>query len=138
MSNGWKHVASLGTKGALYPHVLVDNHGWCLRLGSSPKQDDKYYSSFPNLLQGLVEHFLRRRLKSLEVLEGFEMLAREVRDAIREVHNLSMTACEGVLQQPIRRSGSRGSAERTSATTGPEALGRAADRSKPREPVPSA
>lgn len=61
MSEAWREVAHLGKRGEQYPHILVDSHGWCLRLGSRDKEDDKYYSSLPNLLQGLYEHFLRRQ-----------------------------------------------------------------------------
>jgi len=61
MSEAWREVARLGKKGEKYPHILVDSHSWCLRLGPQGKEDDKYYSSLPNLLQGLYEHLLRRQ-----------------------------------------------------------------------------
>jgi hypothetical protein len=61
MSEAWREVARLGKKGEQYPHLLVDSHGWCLRLGPRDREDEKYYSSLPTLLQGLLEHFLRRK-----------------------------------------------------------------------------
>ena len=61
MSEAWREVARLGMKGEKYPHILVDSHGWCLRLGPRDREDDKYYSSLLALLQGLLEHFLRRK-----------------------------------------------------------------------------
>ncbi len=61
MSEAWREVARLGKTGERYPHVLADSHGWCLRLGRKDRMDDKFYSSFPTLLNGLIEHFLRRR-----------------------------------------------------------------------------
>jgi len=105
VTNGWKPVASLGAHGARFPEILVDNHGWCLRLGPSPRKDEKYYSSFSNLLQGLVEHVLRRRLKSGDILGGFKDLARRVEEALREAGELSRTAKECVIHEHIRRCG---------------------------------
>jgi hypothetical protein len=108
MSTGWKLVASLGSQGPRYPQILVDNHGWCLRLGPSARHDDKYYSSFSTLLGGLVEHFLRRRLRSSDALEGFLALARAVEEAVRQVQELSTTAKESVIHEHIRRCGAFG------------------------------
>src|SRR5436189_6046071 len=103
MSNGWKLVASLGSHGLRYPHILVDKHGWCLRLGPSSRQDEKYYSSFSNLLKGLVEQLLRRRLKSGDALDGLPLLVRGMEDAIRQAGELSTTAKETVIHEHIRR-----------------------------------
>lgn len=61
MSEAWHEVARLGKKGERYPHLLVDTHGWCLRLGPRDREDEKFYSSLPTLLQGLSEHLLRRK-----------------------------------------------------------------------------
>lgn len=105
MSSGWKLVATLGAQGTGYPHILVDKHGWCLRLGPSARQDEKYYSSFSNLLGGLMEHVPRRRLKSTHVLQGLEDLARGVNDAVRMARELSCTAQETVIHEHIRRCG---------------------------------
>ena len=105
MSSGWKLVATLGAQGTGYPHILVDKHGWCLRLGPSARQDEKYYSSFSNLLAGLTEHVLRRRPKSTDVLRGLENLVRAVEDGVRIARELSSTAQETVIHEHIRRCG---------------------------------
>src|SRR5579862_2697295 len=105
MSSGWKRVATLGAQGAGYPQILVDNHGWCLRMGPSARQDEKYYSSFSGLLQGLVEHFLRRRMKSADVFGGLQDMARAVEAAVRKAGELSTMAQETVIHEHIRRCG---------------------------------
>ena len=105
MSTGWKLVASLGSHGPRYPQILVDNHGWCLRLGPSSRHDDKYYSSFSSLLRGLVEQLLRRRLKSGEALEGLLSLLRGVEGMLREAGELCSSARESVIHEHIRRCG---------------------------------
>lgn len=107
MSSGWKLVATLGAQGVRYPQILVDKHGWCLRLGPSARQDEKYYSSFSSLLRGLTEHFLRRRAKSTEVLEGLQVLTRAVEDAVRIAGEISCMAKETVIHEHIRRCGAR-------------------------------
>ena len=86
MSEAWREVARLGKKGEKYPHILVDSHGWCLRLGAREKEDDKYYSSLPNLLQGLYEHLLRRpdHESARGVLEMKNLLVRNLKE-IREL-----------------------------------------------------
>lgn len=43
MKNGWNEVAQLGPEPSRYPHILVDKHGWCLRLGGGG--GEKYYSN---------------------------------------------------------------------------------------------
>jgi len=82
MSEAWREVARLGKKGERYPHILVDSHGWCLRLGTRDKEDDKYYSSLPNLLQGLYEHLLRRQdhESAKGVLEMKDLLVRNLKE----------------------------------------------------------
>lgn len=105
MSSGWKLVATLGAQGGGYPHILVDKHGWCLRLGPSARQDEKYYSNFSSLLRGLTEHFIRRRLKSTEVLEGLQDLVRAVEDAVRTAGELQSIAQETVIHEHMRRCG---------------------------------
>jgi hypothetical protein len=82
MSESWREVARLGKKGEKYPHVLVDSHGWCLRLGPRGGEDDKYYSSLPNLLQGLYEHLLRRapHESARGVLEMKNLLVRNIKE----------------------------------------------------------
>jgi hypothetical protein len=86
MSEAWREAARLGKKGERYPHVLVDSHGWCLRLGPRDKEDDKYYSSLPNLLQGLYEHLLRRQdhESARGVLEMKTFVVRNLKE-IREL-----------------------------------------------------
>ena len=86
MSEAWREVARLGKKGEKYPHILVDSHGWCLRLGPRGREDEKYYSSLPNLLQGLYEHLLRRkdRESARTVLEMKAILGQNLKE-IREL-----------------------------------------------------
>lgn len=104
MSKGWKEVARLGSAGACYPHILVDAHGWCLRLGRNSRQDEKYYSSLPALLQGLVEHFVRRHLISQTPVLDLRGLVAEVKGALRSALTLCSDALEkGALEEHVRR-----------------------------------
>ena len=80
MSEAWREVARLGQTGERYPHVLADTHGWCLRLGPRDRTDNRYYSSYPNLLQGLIEHLMRRGLgagEEIRTLSEFRDLGLE-------------------------------------------------------------
>ncbi len=95
MSKGWREVARLGGTGARYPHVLVDPHGWCLRLGPNSRADEKYYSSLPMLLHGLVEQSVRRRLMSLDTVLDLKELHRETQDVLHS----TLTLCNEVLEQ---------------------------------------
>jgi len=83
MSEAWREVARLGKKGEKYPHLLVDSHGWCLRLGPRDREDEKYYSSLLTLLQGLWEHFLRRKDEESAkgVAEMKALLIQNLKDA---------------------------------------------------------
>jgi len=104
MSKGWKEVARVGASGARYPHVLVDAHGWCLRLGPNPRRDEKYYSSLPLLLHGLVEHGARRRLLSLSAALALGELRREVKDALHSALGLcSEILGSGGQKEHVRR-----------------------------------
>ena len=85
MKNGWKLVARLGRKGRWYPHILVDPHGWCLRLGPNSRTDDKFYSSLPNLLGGLIEQLVRRHFMSGPTLSSARVMLDELRSALRQV-----------------------------------------------------
>lgn len=127
MSNGWKKIAALGPKGEGYPQILVDSHGWCLRLGPSARQDEKYYSSFSSLLGGLTEHVLRRRLKSTDVLQGLQDLVRAVDDAVRTARELSSTVQETVIHEHIRRCGALEARGLDPAATGHREPGKSAD-----------
>lgn len=103
MSKGWKEVARLGVAGSRYPHILVDAHGWCLRMGTRPRTDEKYYSNLPSLFQGLLEHSVRRRL--MEAKEGVDLkgFADEVRGTLRSTLDLCLeTLREGRLEAPAR------------------------------------
>lgn len=103
MGTPWKEVARLGGQGARYPHILVDSHGWCLRLGANRAEDDKFYSSFPSLLEGLVEHILRRRLPNDRRAESIRELAGQVRDVLRVAAELGTEALKrGVRVRPLR------------------------------------
>jgi len=104
MKSGWKEVARLGIDGVGYPHVLVDSHGWCLRLGADPRADDKYYSSLPSLLSGAVNHAVRRRMMALSDSLDLQGLCREVRDALDTALGLCHEAlAKGGLEEHIRR-----------------------------------
>ena len=83
MSEAWREVARLGKKGEQYPHILVDSHGWCLRLGARGREDDKFYSSLGNLLQALYEHLLRRKdhESARVVLEMKSILLENLKEA---------------------------------------------------------
>ena len=83
MSEAWREVARLGKRGEKYPHILVDSHGWCLRLGPRDREDEKYFSSLPTLLQGLSEHLLRRKdhESAKVVAEMKELLVRNLKEA---------------------------------------------------------
>lgn len=95
--NGWHEVARLGLFSGDYPHVLVDKHGWCLRLAA---EDEKYYSSMPTLLQGLIEQLLRRRLREAGPLLCAQAMLAEVRAAIEQAGRVPMPK-----QSPIRPPG---------------------------------
>ena len=89
MKNGWHEVARLGLFPDGYPHVLVDAHGWCLRLAVNV---DRYYSSFPTLLQGLIEQVLRRRLRDAGPLLTVQAMLVEVRAALDQSSIRSLDA----------------------------------------------
>jgi hypothetical protein len=104
MSKGWREVARLGGTGARYPHVLVDPHGWCLRLGPNSRSDEKYYSSLPMLLHGLVEQSARRRLLSIPAALDLKELRREVEDVLHSALSLCHEVLNrGGLKEHIRR-----------------------------------
>jgi hypothetical protein len=88
MKNGWREVARFGIDGACYPQILVDGHGWCLRMGPSSRQDDKYYSSFGSVFEGLREHTLRRCLPTEPPAQGFKEFERAVRNALSRAAQL--------------------------------------------------
>jgi hypothetical protein len=140
MSKGWREVARLGGSGARYPHLLADPHGWCLRLGPRSRGDDKYYSSLPVLLQGLVEQVTRRRLLSLSGALELRLLLGEVRDALKSALGLCEEALrKGGLEEHMRRLGTSRSVGRSKDTL-PSGLsvragGYAAGDALPREAV---
>ena len=94
MAAAWTEVAQLGKSGARYPHLLVDTHGWCLRLGPKRSMDDKFYSSLPSLLEGLVEHFTRRHLAGLKGPLDLLGFSHEVTAALRSGLQLCQEALE--------------------------------------------
>jgi hypothetical protein len=83
MKTGWHPVAKLGMEAPHYPHVLVDAHGWCLRLGRE-RGEERYYSNLPSLLQGLIEHLTRTRFRRCPALRSAEAMLDEVRAALAE------------------------------------------------------
>jgi hypothetical protein len=97
MKNGWHEVARLGLFPGDYPHVLVDKHGWCLRLAA---EEEKYYSSMPTLLQGLIEQLLRRRLREAGPLLCAQAMLAEVRAALEQAGRV-----QAPNQSPIRSLG---------------------------------
>lgn len=88
MKHGWNEVARLGKNGKQYPHLLVDAHGWCLRLGSDRKRDDKYYSRLTPLLEGLIEQGVRRGLVDSGSHSDIDELTRAVRSALARMLRL--------------------------------------------------
>jgi hypothetical protein len=82
MSEAWREVARLGKKGEQYPHILVDSHGWCLRLGARDRDDDKYFPSLGSLLQELPEHLIRRNDygSARTVLEMKDLLLKNLKE----------------------------------------------------------
>ena len=115
MSKGWKEVAKLGGAGSRYPHILVDSHGWCLRLGLRTRNDEKYFATLPVLLHGLVEYFIRRRMAALSSVLDMKEFVRELRDALHSALGLCHEALEkGGLEEHIRRSKRRPPAPRAS------------------------
>jgi len=106
MGKGWCEIARLGGSGARYPHLLADRQGWYLRLGPKSRLDDRYYSSLPVLLQGLVEQVSRRRLLSLSGVLELRLLLGEVRDAMKSALGLCEEALrKGGLEEHMRRLG---------------------------------
>ena len=100
MKNGWNEVARLGTAEDGYPHVLVDAHGWCLRLGRA-RPDEKYYSGLPSLLQGLIEHVVRRHLRDCGTLNSATAMLAEVRAALDQAARF-----QGTLEAMTRQQSS--------------------------------
>ncbi len=99
MKTSWKTVLRLGSEGACFPHVRVDAHGWCLRLGPVPRDDDKFYSRLETLLEGLVEHGVRRRLARREVARDLKGFMSEVRDALAVARDLAATAAREAVHE---------------------------------------
>jgi hypothetical protein len=108
VKTGWKLVARLGTFGPGYPHLLVDRHGWCLRLGPNPRVDDKYYSRLLFLLEGLVEHWTRREALTTPILAGIGELRALLLATLRSTMELGTQLEEIVKGSPIRLSGAPG------------------------------
>ncbi len=105
MKTGWKLVARLGTSGPGYPHLLVDRHGWCLRLGPNPKVDDKFYSRLLFLLEGLIEQALRRKVLTMPAATAIGELRAILKESLRSAIEIG-TRLEGILQEtPIRLPG---------------------------------
>lgn len=75
-------LARLGFGKGGYPHVLVDRHGWCLRLGRQPG-NYRYYSTLPLLLQAVIEHVGRQRLPATDSPLCAGAMRSAVRTALR-------------------------------------------------------
>jgi hypothetical protein len=105
VKTGWKLVARLGMSGPGYPHLLVDRHGWCLRLGPNPKADDKYYSRLLFLLEGLIEQALRRDVLAMPAAAMSGELRAILKESLRSAIELG-TRLENIVQEtPIRLPG---------------------------------
>lgn len=104
MSKGWKEVARLGGPGARYPQVLVDAHGWCLRLGRNRRQDEKYYSNLSSLLGGVIEHTARRRLTASSAALDLREFVTALQTSLEAARLLCRETLEkGGLEEHIRR-----------------------------------
>jgi hypothetical protein len=104
MKTGWKLMARLGMSGPGYPHLLVDRHGWCLRLRPRSRTDEKYYSSLPPLLNGMVQQGVRRHLMAVGAPLDLQELCGQVRDALHTALGLRRQAMEkGGLEEHIPR-----------------------------------
>ena len=102
MKTGWKLVARLGTSGPGYPHLLVDRHGWCLRLGPNPKVDDKFYSRLLFLLEGLIEQALRGDVLTMPAAAGVGELRAILRESLRSTIDLGERLEKSLKESPIR------------------------------------
>jgi len=102
VKTGWKLVARLGTSGPGYPHLLVDRHGWCLRLGANPRVDDKYYSRLLFLLEGLVEHLTRREALATPTLAGIGELRAILLETLRSTVEQGEHLEKVLKESPIR------------------------------------
>ena len=99
MKRGWNEVARLGRTGSRYPHVLVDRHGWCLRLGASHRGDERYFATLPSLLEGVVEHCVRARMVDRAGvapagpapvgLSGLDGLIKEIHEALEGAREMA-------------------------------------------------
>jgi hypothetical protein len=108
MSKRWKEVARLGGPGARYPQVLVDAHGWCLRLGRHSRHDQKYYSTLPSLLGGLIEHTARRRLMDSPSAVDLQAFLTTLKASLETARSLCQEAVEkGGLEEHVRRQDAR-------------------------------
>jgi len=96
MKSGWRLVAKLGQAAPHFPHILADPHGWVLRLGSNAHTDLKYYSSFANILEGLVEQLVRRRLGSDYPILSQIDLVDEVRRELAHAREVGQVATREV------------------------------------------
>jgi hypothetical protein len=102
VKTGWKLVARLGTSGPGYPHLLVDRHGWCLRLGPNPKVDDKYYSRLLFLLEGLIEQALRRDVLAMPVAAGIGELRAILKESLGSAIDLGERLEKVLKESPMR------------------------------------
>jgi len=102
VKTGWKLVARLGTSGPGYPHLLVDRHGWCPRLGPNPKVDDKYYSRLLFLLEGLIEQTLRRDVLAMPAATGIGELRANLKESLRSAIDLGERIEKVLKESPIR------------------------------------
>jgi len=114
MKRGFSLVARLGPPRGRYPHILVDAHCWVLRLGPNHHRDDKYYSSLPSLLEGMVEHVLRRRL-GFAFVDNLGALARKVKAGMKDLRDMATSS----LKNTDRKSAPMAVAASSVAETGP-------------------
>ena len=99
MKRGWSEVGRLGRSGSLFPHVLVSRSGWFLRMGPNSKEHDRYYSGLPSLLQGLIEHVVRRRMGETPEIGSIKDLVREFEESLEFAVGLARkTASRAALE----------------------------------------
>ncbi len=102
MKNGWKEIARLGVSDDGYPHVLVDAHGWSLRLGPR-KTEQKYYSNVPSLLRALVEHSIRRQLRECPTLASAREMQAQVQAALERADAQGQRLLAAMQESSVRQ-----------------------------------
>lgn len=78
------------------------------RLGRHSRHDQKYYSTLPNLLGGLIEHTVRRRLMDSPAAVDLQAFLTTLKALIETARSLCREALEkGGLEEHVRRQDAR-------------------------------